>query len=263
MDNVILEQFQQFLAQQGLDNGTVTPNGGAGKPQPIELNIGGEKVSFQTAADLEKALNSTLEKNATAIATLEGALKTTQTPVATPVANSAEDLKVQFYEKFKEDPFAAIEMALNQNVFEGKVQNSGQVLREMAVNAEQNRQLLEVARFKDVNPGFNPQVDAGNLERIRQTLNLPVTAAGLDAAYAAGLKNGIFHMPQQNQQNQQVNQWGQPVVAAPPTPGRFQPQQQQDFSAANLGFDPITQSTLETMDLDKLETFLRTQGAFA
>lgn len=237
-EEALRAQFNEFLAQQNLENGTI-PTNQPPKPQPIELELGGQKVTFNTKEEMQAALQRQFETAAEKIATLEQAVKSAAPEPPAAPNTAAEDLKIAFYEKFKDDPFAAVEMAMKQSP----------IFRDTALGTENQRQLIEIARFKDANPTFNPATDGPVLDNIRASLGLPITAAALDAAYATGLKNGIFRLPQQ------------PANATPPpTPGRFQPSQAYDEQPP--AFDPITAATIDNMPIEQLEKFLRSQGAF-
>lgn len=248
-EQVLQGQLQEFLAQQGLASGNITPPEPP-KPQPIEIEIGGQKLSFATPGDLQNALNQQLSANAQQIATLENAQAQRNTPA--PAADDKEARNIAFYEKFKEDPYEAMNMAMNHNIFQGKVADPGAVLRDAALGSESSRQLIEIARFRDLNQSYNPATDSQSLDRIRQSLNLPITADGLEAAYSMGLNRGIFKIPQQQETHQ---------TALPPSPGRFQAQES-DGRQYNSVFDPITEHKLETMPLGTLEEFMKTQGLF-
>lgn len=225
-------------------------------PQPLEVTIGGQKMSFAGPAELETALNATLEREAGARVALEQALKSTITPATPAPADDKNAWKLKFFETLESDPEGAFDMVLNKRLQDPNAQGWAAVTRHAAGAAEQTRQLVEIAAFKDANPGFDPAAHSKVLDGIRTQLGLPLTSQGLDAAWKTGVGHGIFKIPQQQQQEEQ-NPYAPPPTfsqrfAPPPAPSA------DSNTFQHYGSDINNQ--LETMSMDKLTAFMRLNG---
>lgn len=264
--------IEQARAAAAANNGGVPATPQPGSPQAVTLNIGGKPMTFASQKDLEDAMNAVLVESNNQIRTAQelalnaqkNGAPTTLAPVTPP-----DDFKNRFFAAMDADPEAALDMYMDRR-FLGKEAGgqSIEVLRQSAIGSAQNTQLSAVNSFRSANPEFNPQQGPA-LDQIRTSLNLPITPEGLDAAYAYGLKRGVFQVPAppvfngQNQgvqpQIQSYNAYGQPVVqAGVPTPGRFGSPQNSNYDIPAL--DPYVQNTIEGLDTKQLETLMRAQG---
>lgn len=268
-----LSDFERNLVEQARAAAAAN-NGGApatpqpGSPQAVTLNIGGKPMTFASQKDLEDAMNAVLVESNNQIRTAQelalNAQKTGASATPAPVT-PPDDFKNRFFAAMDADPEAALDMYMDRR-FLGKEAGgqSIEALRQAAIGTVQNTQLAAVNQFRSSNPEFNPQQGPA-LDQIRTSLNLPITPEGLDAAYAYGLKRGVFNVPaptqfqQQPIQQQSYNAYNQPVLQAGiPTPGRFgSPQNSQPDLPA---LDPYVQNTLESLSSEQLATLMRSQG---
>jgi hypothetical protein len=254
----LAKQLEEFNRNWQENNGT-TPVTPPAAPQPLEVTIGGQKMTFNSPAELETALNATLEREAGARVALEQALKSTAAPATPPPADDKNAWKLKFFETLENDPEGAFDMVLNKRLQDPNAQGWAAITRHAAGAAEQTRQLVEIAAFKDANPDFDPVVHSKVLDGIRTQLGLPLTSQGLDAAWKTGVGHGIFKIPQQQQQNEQEppNPYAPPPAfsqrfAPPPAPSADQNTFQH--------YGPDINNQLDSMPMEKLAAFMRANG---
>ena len=253
-EEVLAQQFQEFVAQAALANGGVRAPAGTPASSQIKMTIGGQELTFDNIAAAEQAMNNTVTTAARELAERDRALAEfrNQHAPAAPATPDNTARNAQFFADLERDPIAAIQglipNALNETIFGGKVPNAAEVLRRTALNAENTSQLVEVQRFQDANQWLDLTKHGSTIENIRQKLGLDVSAQSFDAALATGLKNGLIEGPRQE------------TTKAPPSTGRFAPQQ--NYNAEQPAFDTVTENMLETIPMDQLATFIRSQGGF-
>lgn len=272
INELIRASVQEVLAETQTQN--TEPTATQTAPQPIQLNIQGQTYTFKDQAELEAQLNQV------AIAQRQAAVQPPPAPapqVSGGRVTGDEDSSFsneEYIRLMNEDPRKATKYALSHVLFDGKVEDPTELLREtMVAQAATNRQLA-VYQFKDAYkeiPIENPQV--GNaIEQIRTELGLPFTPQGLEAAYLFGVGKGRlpdFKAVAANQQQQQSQtpqyqpqvpynsyqqQQGQnPYLNAPPAPGRS--------TTASV---PVTEEQIENMSVEQLAKLmyrLQSQGA--
>ena len=263
LEELIRDSVREVLSESRTNEQpepTATPTA-----QPIQVNIQGQTYTFKDQADLESQLNQ--------VAVAQRQVAQNPPPVAAPSTftggkvTSDDDSgfsNEEYIRMMNEDPRKATKYALSHLLFDGKVENPEELLREtMIAQAATNRQLA-VYQFRDTHkevPVEDPRV-GNTIEQIRSELNLPFTSQGLEAAYIYGVGKGRlpdFRAVSQNQaQNQQTQQTQyqqvpqqytpqpqNPYLAAPPAPGRS--------TAASL---PITEAQIENMSLDQLSKLI-------
>ena len=249
-------------------------------PQPITVNIGGQPVTFRDQADLEAQLNAAAE----ALRAQQAAAVPPPQPQGTNVKDDSDTgfNNEEYIRLMNEDPRKATNYALSHVLFDGKVDNPAELIRESMVAAAESRRQLAVYQFRDSHreiPLENPQV-ANTISNIQQQLGLPFTPQGLEAAYAFAVQkgalpdfrqvvqNGNQQQPQQNQQfggYQTGQNYGQPqapqqnfypnlpaaaaptnpYLAPPPAPGR-----------SNAPSVPLTTGDLEDMSADEIKRLI-------
>jgi len=215
-------------------------------PAPIEVTIGGQPYKFKDAAELSGAIERTI---AQAQAEIQ-ASKASQAPIRSEVTGDDKpDWSLEgFVQKMTTDPRDAFEMVLAHKL---GVEKPFEHLKEMAAQAKEVeliKKTLAVEQFKSLHPEF-PIGHAGAanlLEKVREDLNLPFDARGLEAAYfmAANQYPDFRQLVAQNaqqlhqtQQDRQANvaqpqDWNSqrqpfaqqsqnPYLMPPPSPGRL------------------------------------------
>lgn len=281
INDIIRQSVAEVLAESRGGESQLPAQPQAPAPQPITVNIGGQPVTFRDQADLEAQLNATAE-----------ALRAQQAAAAVPppqpqgsTVKGDDDTgfnNEEYIRLMNEDPRKATNYALSHVLFDGKVDNPAELIRESMVAAAESRRQLAVYQFRDSHreiPLENPQV-ANTISNIQQQLGLPFTPQGLEAAYAFAVQKGALpdfravaqngnqpqpQQPQQFQGYQGGQNYGQPApqqnyypnlpaapvapqnpyLAPPPAPGR-----------SNAPMAPLTQGDLEDMSADEIKRLL-------
>lgn len=275
----VLAEGKQGNAQEGTPQPAPQP-----AAQPITLNVNGQPVTFKDQADLEAQLN----QFAAQYNQLQQQVSTQPTPDprGTRVSGRDDDQgfsRDEYIRLMNEDPLGASNYALSHLIFEGKVDNPAEIIRETLIdNARIGRQLAAY-QFRDIHsevPLEDPRV-GNTIETVRRQLNLPFTTEGLEAAYAYSVQKGHlpdFRLLQQAQQQQQQGQQGQqgqpgqqfqqppqPQFQAPvQNPGGFQISPQNPYlqgppsmtRSASTPALPVTEGQIEDMSLDQLRKLM-------
>lgn len=267
LQELIADSVRQVLAETSGTNADPTAVA-APAAQPISVNIQGQTYTFKDQADLEAQLNQV------AIAQRQMAAKPPE-PETTKITGSRvtddEDSgfsNEEYIQLMNQDPKKAGRYLLSHLIFDGKVENPEELLREtMIQQATTNRQLATYQfrdAYRDV-PLEDPRV-GGTLEEVRKELNLPFTAQGLEAAYMYSVGKGRLpdfrqisanqqqqqqqsapqYQPPQQTQQQQYN----PYLAPPPSPGR-----------SNAPSIPVTMDQIEDLPLEQHASLLRKLSA--
>lgn len=213
--------------------------------QPITLNIQGQPYTFKDQADLEAQLNQVAiaQRQSQAIAQPAEPVKPTGSRVTSDDDTGFSN--DEYIKLMNEDPRKATNYALSHILFDGKIDNPAELIRESMIQQATTNRQLAAYQFRDAHrevPIEDPRV-GNTLEETRKELNLPFTAQGLEASYIYAVSKGklpdfrqiaqnqtqgqpqqVQPQYQQPQQYQPVTQQPQPVtnpyLAAPPSPGR-------------------------------------------
>lgn len=220
------------------------------KPEPLVLEIGGQKYAFNNKEELEKSLTTTFQN--------------LQQVIATNKPKEGSEVTGKEGEAFSQDKYidlmskSALEAqnyALNHSIFGGKVPNASEVIRESIADAANTRAALTVYQFKDKHPELKLEETGPVLEGIRKELNQPFNLNGLEASYGVAVARGLIktgaeikkETPKQETQQQELNLGFQP----PPQVTRTSTPPGSDFS-----------SQLENLSLDELTALGHKVGAF-
>lgn len=250
-------------------------------PQPITVNIQGQPVTFRDQADLEAQLNATAEavrrQQAEAIAAQESATKAQGSRVTNDEDTGFSN--EEYIRLMNEDPRKATNYALSHVLFDGKIENPAELIRETMIQQATTNRQLAAYQFRDSHrevPLEDPRV-GNTIEQVRSQLGLPFSQQGLEAAYAYAIQKGQLpdfravaaaQAQQQTAQNQQfaANPYGQstgqqpvygqqpqvpqnPYLQAPPSPGR-----------SSAAVTPVTIDDIENMSTDQLASLLTKLG---
>lgn len=268
LNELIQDSVRQVLAETRT---TPEPAAPVVQPtaQPITVNIQGQAYTFRDQADLEAQLNQ-----------VAAAQRAASAPPPAPEPTKFQGTRVtgdedtgfsneEYIKLMNENPLKALEYQLNHVLFQGKVDNASDLLREtMIAQATTNRQLAAYQfrdAYKDV-PVEDPRV-GNTIEEVRKELNLPFTAQGLEAAYIYSVGKGKLPDFRQISQNSAQGQQGQPQPAQQPT---YQPQYQPIPQPANPYLQgppapgrstspsiPVTMEQIEDMPLEQHASLLR------
>lgn len=220
INELIRQNVEEVLAESNRSKAEPTATPVAPAAGPITVNIQGQPVTFRDQADLEAQLN------ATAAAIRQQAA--TPPPAPEPTGGRVTDdsgstfSNDEYVRLMNEDPRKAQNYVLSHTLFDGKVDNAAELLRETMIQTAQANRQLAAFQFKQTHgeiPVENPQV-GGVIEQARTQLGLPFTAQGLEAAYAYAVQKGAlpdFRTIAAAQQNQYAAQ-GQPPQQQPQQP---------------------------------------------
>ncbi len=241
------QQMQQFQELQAKLPPTQT--------QKFKIDLGSGPIEFNTHEEMQAAVQATL-KNAeqyvnNAISAVSSATKPPE-PAAEPNAFD----KQKFFKSFEEDPVQAFDQLLNHTIFGGALPQAAPVLRETVLKTAEVAQLMVVEKFKAENPDYivDPQ-NAATLDAIRQRMELPITTAGLQAAYEVGKRYNLLKTGTPNN-NTDGNNSANPnnfsnFTLAPPVPTRTSPEFNNEIAI---------NEQLENMPLEDLERLILRMG---
>jgi hypothetical protein len=283
LNDLIRSSVQEVLAESNTGQ-TGVPSQPA--PQPITVNIQGQPVTFRDQADLEAQLNATAE----ALRQQQAAVPP-PAPAPVPQGSRVTDdegsgfKNDEYIRLMNEDPLKATRYAMNHLIFEGKVDNPEEVLREMLVQQAATRRQLAAYQFREAHreiPLEDPRV-LNTLEQVRNNLNLPFSSDGLEAAYALAVQKGMLPDFRQVAANQQQQQQGQqqpqqqqnpynpyappPVYGAPgfpsgpPSPANPYLQAPPSVGRSAQFSNPVTADDIENMSADQLASLLNKLSA--
>ena len=288
INDLIRQSVSEVLAETGAKaDPTATPAPVASGP--ITVNIQGQPVTFRDQADLEAQLNATAQTIRQQMQAPPPEPK--PEPIGGRVTNDEGGSTFsheEYVRLMNKDPREATNYVLSHTLFDGKVDNAADLLREtMLQTAQANRQLAAFqfrASHSEI-PVDNPQV-GGTIEQIRTQLGLPFTNQGLEAAYAYAVQKGALPdfrqiaAAQQNQAQAHTAAGQQPQYGAPqpqtwngqnlyaPLPGQPQynapaPQSQNPYLApppvagrSQQISTPVTVDDLDNMSADQLAALL-------
>lgn len=270
-NSVNFEQQLNELVRQELEKQNQNKEGAE---KPLKLNIGQQEYTFKDTSELSTQLTAVLGNYQQQLAAMQQQLQNGQpgsyvTDDETPAQTPAPKLDMKKYIEYLEnDPVKAAEYVDSYRYFDGRVENPSEIIRERLARSAENERILAAYQFKDSHPEFpGGQQPTMVINKLREELNLPFTAEGLEAAYGVAINRGflpnykMIQMQQQMQmqQQQQMQQNGQqaPNPYAPP-PNNYNAMQRfappvvpQSGSVSSGGFNP------EDLSLDQLESILR------
>jgi hypothetical protein len=264
LQELIQDSVRQVLAESSGTN--AEPTAAVSTAQPISVNIQGQTYTFRDQADLEAQLNQVALAQRQAIKPPEPEpVKLTGSRVSGDEDSGFSN--EEYIRMMNEDPRKATKYALSHLLFDGKVENPEELLRETMIQQATTNRQLATYQFKDAYrdvPIEDPRV-GGTLEEVRKSLNLPFTAEGLEAAYMYSVGKGrlpdfrqIAYNQQQQAAQQQAPQYQppqqqqsyNPYLAAPPAPGR-----------SNSPSIPVTMEQIEDMPIEQHASLLRKLSA--
>lgn len=280
------EDFNQFI-KSAIAEELAKQNGG-GSPattdgQPLKLNLGGQTFEYKNLQELEQAMNTFATGAAQKINELQQVVSAPP-PQNTQGSTVTDDTPVwsdqTFIETMSKSPKDGFQYALNQLLFDGKSEDPAADLRTFLEDNEKNKRVLGVYQFKESHPEYvgTPQA-AQIIDKVREQMNMPYDAQGLEAAYLMAMNKGLLpnyyqmaQMAQQQLQQQQQNGGQQqqqfqqpppfnpfagggnlnafnqnPYLQAPPMMGR---------SSGAPGLD----MNVEDLSVDQLESILKKAG---
>lgn len=247
----VKEELARILAEQNKGQETKTE----AKPEPIVLNLNGQKYSFDNTEALEKTLAKTFQD-------FQVALSLKQEPAAKEGSyvtgkDGEQFTQDKFIDLMSKNALDAQNYALNHAIFGGKVPNAAEVLRQTVENAANTQAALSIYQFRDRHPEFALNNETGaTLDNLRKELGQPLNLVGLEAAYGVGVARGIIK-PQATktatetrqetvqappaQQRTQTAQYFDPDLAPPPTVKRSADPQFNDLisQAENMSLDQL------------------------
>jgi len=207
--------------------------------QPFTMKIGGQDFTFNTPEEAAQQFNHTLGAMQQQITQLQQTQKQ-PTQYVTNDEGAPAFSQEEFSKLLIEDARKGIDYALRHTLFDGKVDNAAEIIKQKFSGIDQTSQVVAVNNFLDAHKEVagNPQIQ-GAITQVAQQLGLPTTREGLELAYlkaqAAGLvpAYSFAHLaapPQdpnmpQNPQNPFQNQYAS-VPQAPQFPQQFAPQAQ-------------------------------------
>ena len=273
LNELIADSVRQVLAET---SGTKQEPAAPVVPtaQPISVNIQGQTYTFKDQADLEAQLNQVAIAQRQAIKPPE---PEPTRPAGTRVSddNDSGFSNEEYITLMNQDPRKAGKYLLSHLIFDGKVENPEELLRETMIQQATTNRQLATYQFKDAYrdvPIEDPRV-GGTLEEVRKSLNLPFTAEGLEAAYMYSVGKGKLPDFRQIAYNQQQQQQQQPTQPQPPQ-YQYPPQQQQQQQPynpyltappapgrSNSPSIPVTMEQIEDMPLEQHASLLRKLSA--
>lgn len=169
--------------------------------QPLKVTINGTEKEFKSAAELQEAIQQTVDWYNAQLQAVTPPAPQNPNPEKPEAGNGFSK------EKFSQlveggDILDAIRYANRYALFDGKVDDPGKILQATVAQNAQIQTELAAYKFRDSNPEMrsfmdqNPQA-TGQLLQIMQSLNLPPTFQGFQAAYSQGVMAGYFPPPQQ------------------------------------------------------------------
>lgn len=221
-DQFVRDTVAQEIAKAGAA-------GGAAQPEPLELNVGGQKFTYANRAELEASLNNFVGAAGQKFAELQGMVDQAQTPQAQGSYVTGDDPTPkwddqQFVQKMTESPQEGLKYAFNQLFFDGKSADPIQDMKESLVTTEQTKRNIAAYQFKENHREFpGGQQFAQKIDEIRTSMNLPYDYNGLEAAYLIGIQRGA--LPNFYQAQAQADLQAQAVQAGQIPQGPMDPRQ--------------------------------------
>jgi hypothetical protein len=227
----VQEQLKRQQLQQNSNNAPVV----VPQSQPIEFEFLGQKFTAQNQAELNQIMRAVQDniRNAVNALQVQASYNSGQNNTQNSPTGGTEDKKntfskEQFAELVGNDPIKGIDYLLSHMLFDGKVENAAQTLKEKLQQAETIttiKEQLAAYQFREMVPDFpaSPQ-NFMILDQIRQRLGLPSTESqSWLASYAMATQLGAIrpnNAPPVNPGNQVIpgTPGSSPVI--PPALGR-------------------------------------------
>lgn len=272
--------LEEQILQQA--NTTTDSEGKTGTPWTVDL--GGDKLTFDSPEELSANLRQALAQvnaEVTRMKQENEQLRQSQVEDNRYVSEDKESNRSfdmnHFISQMKENPVKAFDYV--DSIRYG-TENPTQYIKTRLKEAEEIRQENEVQKFLQAHPEFPGGQAAYILNQKREELGMPLTKAGLEAAYNQAIqeqKVPDYRMNQalQTQQQHFLNYLQQNNL---PLPQNYQqnnvPVQQQQYvpQQGNYGIPTVARNqpqnqgnsveqALENMSLEQLESLLRKNGA--
>lgn len=221
-------------------------------PEPIKMTIGGQEFSFKDTKEVEEKFNAFVAQASQLAAQPPAPAK----PQASVTGDDAPSFDFNTYTEL-----------MTQGKITDGFRHAMMAVPEFRQTMEATRHMsaqLAAYQFKERHPELSsapPQVGSV-IEQVRQSLNLPFSADGLDAAYALATHRGMIPQTQtQTQQTQTQTQTQNPPPQAQNNPylganGQLAPPPTVSRSGDN-SFGGYTEEALEAMTPAQLEALIR------
>jgi len=268
-------EFDQFVKDEVAKAvaGNAAAAQGQDGPQPapnIAFSVKGQDYNYNTAKELEEAVNYTVDTYQGQIKDLEDKLaaQNDSPAAAEPVDDSPKFDNAEYIRRMDEDPVAAANYV---DTFRYGVENPVELVKQAANQSQTNQRVLDVNQFRGQHPEFqaSPQ-GAKVLQDIIQEKGWTFNFSNLEASLAVAQQRG--QLPTANQYQTYVQQQQTQVPdqslgapqAAPPynpqtpwlnAPSAPPPRAGQPGGLGFQGEDPA-----EELSIDQLETILRRAG---